>query len=329
MKICIYGAGAIGGTLGARLALSGNQVSVVARGAHLDAIRANGLTLLRGEERHTVRAPASSNAADLGHQDVVIIALKGHSLPAAVQGIPPLLGPDTVIVTAMNGVPWWFFHQWGDRLAGAALASCDADGRIARAIAPERIAGSVVYLAADVPQPGVVRWNSGNRLVLGEPSHAPSARIDNLVKALVEAGFEASSSTNIRREIWLKLRGNLCFNPVSVLTGTTSDVMIDDAHLHALFVAMMRESAAVGNALGLDISGTPEERIAQARKLGGIKTSMLQDVEAGRPLELDAIVGSVVEIAARLGIDTPFVNAVFGAVRLRAAALGLYAPQSV
>ncbi len=328
MKICIYGAGAIGGTLGARLALSGNQVSVVARGAHLNAIRANGLTLLHGDERHTVRVPASSNAADLGHQDLVIIALKGHSLPAAVQGIAPLLGPDTAVMTAMNGIPWWFFDGWGGALQGRSLKACDPDGGIARAIAPSRVIGGVVFVAADVPEPGVVRWNSGGRVIIGEPSNQPSARVEDLSKSLVGAGFEAIESKNIRRDIWMKLLGNICFNPVSVLTGVSTDLMLDDAHMARLFAAMMLETLSIGNALGLDITLKPEERMAQTRKLGPIKTSMLQDIEAGRPIELDGIVGSTVEIAAHLKLETPFINAVFGSVRVRAAALGLYAAQS-
>ena len=324
MKICIFGAGAIGGSLGVRLALAGHQVSLLARGAHLAAIRANGLTLLHGDERYNVRLKASDNPAELGEQDAVIIALKSHTLAAAVHGIAPLLGRDTSVVTAMNGVPWWFFNGWGGALEGTALAACDADGRIARAIAPARVVGGVVFVAANVPEPGVVRWTSGGRMVLGEPAHRPGARVGTLTEALVGAGFEAIAANAIRREIWMKLLGNLCFNPVSALTGVSTDLMLDDRHLSALFAGMMTEAIAVANALGLDITIKPEERMAQTRKLGPIKSSMLQDMEAGRPIELDAIVGSVVEIAARLGIDTPFINSVYGAVRVRAAALGLY-----
>jgi 2-dehydropantoate 2-reductase len=324
MKICIYGAGAIGGTLGARLALVGHEVSLVARGAHLAALRANGLTLRHGEQSHVVKLAASDHPADLGLQDAVIIALKSHSLPAAADSLAPLLGPDTTVVTAMNGVPWWFFDGWGGALAGSALKSCDPDGRIARAIAGERVVGGVVFMAADVPEPGVVRHNSGDRLVLGEPAHRSSARVDELAAALVGAGFDALTSDNIRREIWLKLLGNVCFNPVSVLTGTATDLMLDDRHMAALFAAMMREAIALAAALGLDISIDPDRRMAQTRKLGAIKSSMLQDVEAGRPIELDAIVGSVVEIAERVGVAIPFINAVYGTVRVRAAALGLY-----
>ena len=324
MRICIFGAGAIGGTIGARLALAGHEVSLVARGAHLAALRADGLTLLHGQDRHVVRLAASDNPADLGAQDAVIIALKSHSLVAAVGGLAPLLGPDTAVVTAMNGVPWWFFDDWGGALAGTTLKSCDGDGRIAAAIASRRVIGGVVFLAADVPAPGVVRHNSGTRLVLGEPSHRASPRVDALVAALAGAGFEATASDNIRRELWLKLLGNVCFNPVSTLTGASTDLMLDDPHMAALFAAMMREAIAVAAALGLSIDVNPEARMAQTRKLGPIKSSMLQDTEAGRPIELDAIVGSVVEIAARLGVATPFINAVFGTARVRAAVLGLY-----
>ena len=324
MKICIYGAGAIGGTLGVRLAQAGHDVSLIARGAHLDAMRANGLTLLQGDERAVVKLPASANAADFGAQDVVIVALKSHTLAAAVEGIAPLLGRDTAIVTAMNGVPWWFFDQWGGALQGTRLAACDRDGRIAAVLEHRRIIGGVVFMAADVPQLGVVRWNSGRRVVLGEPLHQSSARVDELTKALVGAGFEAVATDNIRRELWLKLLGNVCFNPVSVLTGVTTDVMLDDAHMRGLFLGMMREAITLANALGLGITVEPSARIAQTRKLGAIKSSMLQDVEAGRTIELDAIVGSVVEIAQRLALPAPFINAVYGTVRMRAKGLGLY-----
>ena len=324
MKICIYGAGAIGSTLGARLALVGHQVSLIARGAHLEAIRTNGLTLLRGNERAVVKLPASANAADLGVQDVVIIALKSHTLAPAIEGLAPLLGRDTIILTAMNGIPWWFFDGWGGTLAGSRVNACDPVGALSQAVAPARVVGGVVFLAANVPEPGVVHWTSGARFILGEPSHEPSPRVASLTAAFAGTGIEAVASDNIRREIWMKLLGNLCFNPVSVLTGTSTDVMLDDPHMHGLFVGMMREAIKVANALDLGITVKPEERIAQTRKLGPIKSSMLQDVEAGRPIELDAIVGSVVEIAARLGIDTPFINAVFGTVRVRAAQLGLY-----
>ena len=327
MRICIFGAGAIGGTIGARLAQAGHEVSLIARGAHLAAIRAHGLTLRSGDASHVLKIAASDNPADLGAQDAVIIALKSHSLPGAAAGIAPLLGPDTCVVSALNGLPWWFFNDWGGALSGTPLASCDPDGRIAAAIEPARVLGCVVFLASDVPAPGVVRHNSGNRLVLGEPANRISTRVTALAAALTEAGFEAQASADIRRDMWQKLLGNLCFNPASVLTGVSTDQMLDDNHMSALFAAMMREAIAVAAALGIDIAIDPAVRMAQTRKLGPIRSSMLQDVEAGRPIELDAIVGSVVEVAERVGVPTPFINAVFGAVRVRARALDLY-PQS-
>ncbi len=328
MRVCIYGAGAIGGTIGARLAMAGHEVSLVARGAHLEAIRANGLTLVQGTlqdgKRDVVRVPASANAADLGPQDVVIIGLKSHTLAPAIAGLAPLLGKDTTILTAMNGVPWWFFNNWGGALAGSRIQACDPDGSLGAAIAPERVVGGVVFIAANVPQPGVVHWSSGARFIFGEPSHQPSARVASLAAAFSDTGIEAVPTDNIRLEIWMKLLGNLCFNPVSVLTGASTDLMLNDRHLWELFTRMMTEAIGVANALGLDITIKPEARMAQTRTLGAIKSSMLQDVEAGRPIELDSIVGSVVEIAERLGIATPFINSVYGAVRVRAAGLGLY-----
>lgn len=324
MRICIFGAGAIGGTLGVRLAQSGHEVSLVARGAHLAAIRASGLTLLHGEVRHNVRLAASDNPAHLGVQDLVVIAMKSHSLPGAVDGLAPLIGPDTVVLTTMNGIPWWFFDAWGGTHAGLTIKACDPIGRIGRAVAPAQVVGGVVFMAADVPEPGVVRHNSGNRLVIGEPAHQPSARVATLATALCGAGFEGVASDNIRRDIWLKLLGNLCFNPVSVLTGASTDLMLADSHMCGLFAAMMREAMALAAALGLEVNVDPEKRMDQTRKLGAIKSSMLQDAEAGRPIELDAIVGSVVEIAEHVGVPMPFVNAVYGTLRVRASKFGLY-----
>ena len=327
MKVCIYGAGAIGGTYGARLAQAGMEVSLVARGAHLAAIRERGLILEYENERQVFRISASDNAADLGPQEVVIIALKAHSLPAAAEGIAPLLGPDTLVVTAMNGVPWWFFNDWGGKFTGTRLKACDPDGRIGRAIAHERVIGGVVYVAADVPEPGVVRQNSAGRLVLGEPSHRASSRLSALIANLGRMSIRVIESDNIRREMWMKLLGNVCFNPVSVLTGVSTDKMLADPYLERQFGAMMAEAIALGNALGLGLTIRPDERLAQTRTLGAIKTSMLQDVQAGRPIELDGIVGATVEIAERLGVAMPAIDAVYGAVRVRAAMLGLYRPQ--
>ncbi|MBL8379938.1 MAG: 2-dehydropantoate 2-reductase [Burkholderiales bacterium] len=327
MKICIYGAGAIGGTIAVRLAQAGHEVSVVARGAHLAAIRQNGLTLQKGDERVTARVPAAADGAEFGVQDAVILAVKAHGIRAALAGLAPLIGADTSVVPAVNGVPWWFFERWGGALAGTRLGACDPDGAIARAIPYERIIGGIVYLAADSPAPGELRHNSGNRIVLGEPGEVSSARVDALVAALSGAGFEAKATERIREEVWKKLWGNVCFNPVSVLTGSSTDRMIDDPLLNAMFVTMMGEVLAVAGALGLSLDMQPVERIALARRLGGIKTSMLQDALAGRSLEVDAIVGAVVEIAKRLDIPVPMVDAVYGMTRLHAASRGLQAPR--
>ncbi len=301
MRICIFGAGAIGGTLAVRLALAGHEVSVVARGAQLAAIRERGLTLLSGDKNDTVRPVVSDNPADLGTQDHVILCVKGYGLPQAMQSIAPLLGAATTVVPAVNGIPWWFFHQWGGALAGTQLEACDPDGAIARAVPPERIVGCVVFQAATNVEPGVVRHSSGSRMVFGEPSHARSARAEALAKAFADAGFDSACSDNIRLEIWLKLFGNVSFNPASVLAGVSTDRMIDQPGVHAMFAQMMTETAAIGRAVGIDAAVSPVNRIAMTRKLGAIKTSMLQDAEAGRPLEIEAIIGATVEVGRKLG----------------------------
>jgi 2-dehydropantoate 2-reductase len=324
LRICIFGAGAIGGTLAVRLALAGHEVGVVARGAQLAAIRERGLTLLSGDESDTMRPAASDNPADLGTQDHVILCVKGYGLPQAAQSIAPLLGPATTVVPAVNGIPWWFFHQWGGALAGTQLKACDPDGAIAQAVSPERIVGCVVFQAATNVEPGVVRHSSGSRMVFGEPSHAKSARAQGLAQAFADAGFDSVCTDNIRLQIWLKLFGNVSFNPASVLAGVSTDRMIDEPGVQGMFVQMMAETAAIGRAIGIDAGISPVNRIAMTRKLGAIKTSMLQDAEAGRPLEIEAIIGATVEVGRKLAVPMPFLEAVHGLVRLRGATLGLY-----
>lgn len=326
MKICIFGAGAIGGMLAVRLALAGHAVSVIARGAQLAAIRERGLTLLSGDQRDTVMLAASDQAADLGPQDHVILCVKGYGLPAAVGQIAPLLGPRTSVVPAVNGIPWWFFNQWGGALVGTRLKACDPDGVLAKAIAPERIIGAVVFQSGANVEPGVVRHNSGSRMVFGEPGNVKSERVEGLAKAFADSGFDSSSTDNIRLEIWLKLFGNVSFNPVSVLAGVSTDRMIDEPGVHGMFVQMMSEVAAVGRAIGIDITMAPENRIAMTRKLGRIKTSMLQDAESNRPLEIEAIIGATVEVGRKLGVPMPFIEAVYGLTRLRGEMTGLYQP---
>ena len=332
MKICIFGAGAIGGLIAVRLAQAGQEVSVVARGAQLAAIRERGLTLVSGfgadEKRETVRIAASDKPADLGVQDHVILCVKGYGLPQAVQTIAPLLGPHTSVVPAVNGIPWWFFNQWGGALAGTQLKACDPQGLIAKAVAPERIIGCVVFQSGANLEPGVVRFNSGSRMVFGEPDGSQSERAVGLAKAFTEAGFAGSCVDNIRLEIWLKLFGNVSFNPVSVLSGVSTDRMIDEPGVHAMFVQMMSETAAIGKAIGIDVGVSPENRIAMTRKMGAIKSSMLQDAESSRPLEIEAIIGSTVEVGRKLGIAMPFLEAVYGLTRLRGEMLGLYKPEA-
>ncbi len=327
MKITIVGAGAIGGYFAARLSASGQQVSVMARGKTLEAIRTHGMRLDSEGKHFAERVPASDKAADLGVQDVVIITVKAPALPAAAQSIAPLLGPQTIVIPAVNGIPWWYFLEGGGKLTGHRLRAVDPLGATEAAISAARVVGCVVFPACSSIEPGYVKHTSGNRVVFGEPAgdgaKVSSARVTQITEAFKAAGFGAESSDNIRREIWLKLLGNLCFNPVSALMGCTTDRMIDDARLHALFVGVMTEALALGAALGIPVDIKPADRIAITRKLGAVKTSMLQDVEAGRPLEVEGIVGAAVEAAEAIGHPAPLLSAVYALVRRRAEVLGL------
>jgi 2-dehydropantoate 2-reductase len=322
MKICIYGAGAIGIALGARLTSRGHLVSAVARGDTLAALQRNGLRLIAaGEEMHQpVRACASP--ADLGPQDLVILSVKGPALPAIAAGIRPLLGPDTAVLSAMNGMPWWFFH--GLDPAAQPLTSVDPGGALGQAIAPERILGCVVHLAASCPTPGVSRIHFGNRLILGEPDHASSPRLRELAQDLRDGGFEVDVSNHIQRDIWFKLWGNMTMNPISALTGATCDRILDDPLVNDYCCAVMAEAAAIGARIGCPIEQSPAERNAMTRKLGAFKTSMLQDVEAGRAMEIDALLSAVHEIAARTGVPAPTTAGLLGLTRLFGRTRGLY-----
>ncbi|MCC7039766.1 MAG: 2-dehydropantoate 2-reductase [Burkholderiales bacterium] len=323
-RICIVGAGAIGGFLGTRLAITGQaEVSAVARGATLAALERDGW---RAETATgALQAPARTVAdpAVLGHQDLVIIAVKGPALPALAPRLAPLIGADTIVLPAMNGVPWWFC----DDVAGfppGPLASVDPGGAIARAIPVRHVVGCVVHVSCATSAPGVVRHVMGNGLIVGEARGGHSARARNLCDLLAHAGFDVTPSSDVRRDIWYKLWGNMTTNPVSALTGATSDRILDDPLVRELCSAAMREAAAIGARLGCPISETPEDRQAITARLGAFKTSMLQDVEAGRVLELDAIVGAVHEIGRRLAMPTPFTDALFGLARLFARGRGLY-----
>jgi len=328
MKVCIYGLGAVGGLLGARIARSGQPVGAVARGDTLAAVRLDGLRLVErtpdGECTHVVPVVASDRPADLGVQDLVILTVKTTALAAVATEIAPLLGPRTTVLSAMNGVPWWFFHGLGGRVAGLRLASVDADGAIARAIPPACVLGAVTHLSSAVVSPGVVRHGFGERLIVGEPSGGASARCDAVAALLARAGFQVEVAPQIQQEIWLKLWGNMTMNPVSAITGATADRILDDPLVREFMSAAMREAARIGEAIGLAVGMTPDERHAVTRQLGAFRTSMLQDVQGGRPIELDALVGAVAEMGRQAGVPTPSIDALFGLARLFGRTRGLY-----
>jgi 2-dehydropantoate 2-reductase len=323
MKICVVGAGAIGGYFAARLANSGQEVSVLARGRTLEALRAHGVRLSSEGRQFQERVKASDRAAELGVQDAVIFTVKAPSLPAAAKGIAPLLDARTMVVPAVNGLPWWYFLATPGPLSGRSLKAVDPEGTLARDIDITRIVGCVVFPSCSSPEPGMAVHASGNRIVFGEPGGQASERVAALAAAFKAAGFAAEASDNVRREIWLKLLGNICYNPVSALVGCATDELIDDPHVHRLFVDLMSETLALGEALGVRVDIKPAERIAITRKLGNIKTSMLQDLEAGRPLEIEGIIGAAVEAAGALGHPAPLMSAVYALVKRRARVLGL------
>ncbi len=323
MKICIIGAGAIGGFIGTRLAATGaHQVSALARGATLAALREQGWRLQQGDSLLQAPAIASDDARALGPQDLVVIAVKAPALGAVASTIAPLLGGDTLVLPAMNGVPWWF----APALDMPPLHSVDPGGAIARAIALPRVLGCVVHASAAVAEPGRVVHRMGQGLVIGEPAGGASARAEAVRAVLAQAGFEVTLSTDIRRDAWYKLWGNLVMNPVSALTGATADRILDDPLVAAFCNAAMSEAAAVGARIGCAIDQSPVDRNAVTRRLGAFKTSMLQDAEAGRPIELDAIVGAVAELGHRVGVATPNVDALLGLTRLFGRVHGLYPP---
>ena len=324
MKVCIVGAGAIGGWMGARVGLAGHQVSVLARGATLAAIQANGLQLLESGATHSVPVKASADATDLETPDLLVIAVKAPGLRNAALSVKSLIGANTIVLTAMNGVPWWFFDRANRPLAGTRLASIDASGEIRASIPAGNVIGCVVHAACSVDAPGVIRHKMGQRLIIGEPGGGLSTRLATLHEALASAGFEPESSADIQRDVWFKLWGNMTMNPVSAITGATTDKILDDELTREFCSAVMREAQAIGNKIGIPIEQTPEARHEVTRKLGAMKTSMLQDVEAGKGVELDALVASVREIGQMVGVATPFTDAMLGLTRLMARGRGLY-----
>ncbi len=325
MKVCIYGAGAIGGYLGAQLAQApGVQVSLVARGAHLAALRENGLKLLIEGQEKLVRIAATDDPAKLGPQDYVIVALKAHQAWEAAEHMAPLLGPDTAVVTCQNGVPWWYFHALGGDYAEHHLASVDPDDRQWRMVGPRRAIGCVVYPAAEIVAPGVIKHIYGDKFALGEPDGSLSQRCLALSEALETGGLKAPVLQNIRDEIWLKLWGNLCFNPISALTRATLDVVASDPGSRALAKAMMVEAEAIARALGAGFRVDVERRINGAARVGAHRTSMLQDLERGRPLEIDALLTAVQEMGRLTGAATPYIDSVLALVQQLGRSQGLY-----
>jgi 2-dehydropantoate 2-reductase len=325
MKACIYGAGAIGGWLGVALAQAGCQLSLVARGATLTALQADGLRIRRPDGAVArAAATASADPAALGVQDLVVVAVKAPGLPDVARAMAPLIGPDTIVLTAMNGVPWWFLDGFGGVAQGHALASVDAGGAIASAIPAHHVVGSVEHTSCSLESPGFVRQHFGNRLIVGEPGGGRSARLQTLADTLLRGGIDVEVSDCIQRDIWFKLWGNLTMNPVSALTGATTDRILDDDLVRGFVSAVMLEAKAIGEKLGLPIDQQPEDRHAVTRKLGAFKTSMLQDVEAHKPMEIDALVGAVRELGQITGIPTPHTDALLGLVRLMARTRGLY-----
>ncbi|HSW05202.1 2-dehydropantoate 2-reductase [Aquabacterium sp.] len=327
MKVCIVGAGAIGGLIGAKLALAGGaQVSVLARGQTLAAVREHGLRIAEddaGARWRSAPVRASDDAAALGAQDLIIIAVKAPALPQLAQRLRPLLDAATVVLPAMNGVPWWF-GKGLPAIGALPLESVDPRGRISQSIPLEHVLGCVVHLHAARPAPGCVAGVRGRSLIIGEPQSASSARVGQVAALLRGAGFDVVESSNIRRELWYKLWGNLTINPISAVTGATADRILADPLVRDFCSSVMREAAQLGSHIGCEIEQTVEDRHAITAKLGAFKTSMLQDVEAGRPVEIDAIVAAVSEIGARLAIPTPHIDALLGMARLFARVRCLY-----
>ena len=323
-RICIYGAGAIGGYLGVQLALAGEDVTLIARGPHLEAMQRQGLKLLIDGEERLAHPRCAVDPAEIGPQDYVFITLKAPSVPGVVEKLLPLLGPETAVVTAVNGIPWWYFYQLEGPWQNYRLESIDPGGKQWRMIGPERAIGCVVYPATEVVAPGVIRHVEGNRFSLGEPGGEKSERVTRLSQILQQAGFKAPVRANIRDDIWVKLWGNLAFNPISALTCATLDVIASDPGTRSAARAMMLEAQEIGEKLGAHFRVDIERRIAGAEAVGPHKTSMLQDLERGRAMEIDALVTVVQELGRLVGVQTPTIDVVLALVKQRARVAGCY-----
>ena len=324
MKICIYGAGAVGGFIGAKLAHAGYEVNAVAQGTNLKALRENGLRLQSGDIFLTEKVHATDDPAELGVQDLVIIAVKATALVHVAQKIAPLIGPDTIVMTAMNGVSWWFFDGFGGEYAGTRLAAVDPDGLIAAAIPSRNVVGCVVHGSFSLNEPGFVRHGFGKKLIIGEPDGSDSERVRKLAEVLGKADLDIAVSKSIQTDVWFKLWGNMTMNPVSAITSATCDRILDDPLVNQFCLNVMAEASRIGAKIGCPISQSGESRNAVTRELGAFKTSMLQDVEGGKAVELDALVSVVREIGQKTGECTPNIDALLGLARLHAQIHGLY-----
>jgi 2-dehydropantoate 2-reductase len=325
MRIVIAGAGAIGGYIGARLAKAGADVVLFARGPHLKAMQERGLRVVSAEDGDfevKLASPGqggpqvSGDLAAIGKADVVFLGVKAHALTGLAPSLPPLFGPDTFVVSTQNGVPWWYFQNFGGELDGLRLERVDPGGVIAQAIEPRRVVGSLAYFATDIIEPGVIRHIEGNRLSFGEPDGTKSDRTKKLAEVLIGAGFRCPVTTRFRHEIWVKLLGNVAFNPISALTGGTLEELVRHPDTNQVVRELMKETEAVAGKLGIELPISIDQRMAGAEKVGAHKTSMLQDLEAGRPMEIEAVVGAVVELGDRLGVPMPSTRAVYACVKM-------------
>lgn len=317
MRICVYGAGAVGGYLGAKLAMAGANVTLIARGAHLDALRRDGLTLISGGETTVIPVNATDDPASLGPQDHVIVTMKAHSVPPVAAEIAPLLAGGGTVTMAVNGVPWWYFHGLGGALEGRRIAAVDPGDAQWTHIGPDNVLGCVVYVAADTPAPGVIGHGGGARFQLGEPKGRTSRRMEALAAALTAAGLDAPIQADIRQAVWTKLWGNLSFNPVSALTGATLGQLGAHDGARAVIREMMVEAQRIGERLGVAFPISVDERLAGGARVGAHKSSMLQDFEKGRPMEIAAIVTAVQELGQVTGVATPTIDLVLGLIDLR------------
>ncbi len=324
MKVCIFGAGAIGAHIGVLMKLAGVDVSVIARGAHLEAIQQNGLKLIINGEEKVARMPAAKDPAELGPQDFVIVALKSHQAWESAEQIKPLLGPDTAVVTAQNGIPWWYFYGFEGQYANLQLESVDPRGRQWNTIGPQRAIGATVYPAAEIVSPGVVKHTYGDRYGLGEPTRQETPRVKALAQAFEAAGLKPKIYPEIRNDIWLKLWGNLCFNPISALTHATLDVVATDTGTRMVARRMMEEAETIARRIGAHFRVDIERRINGAASVGAHRTSMLQDLEKGRPIELDALLSVVQEMGRLVDVQTPTIDVVLALSKQMGRVAGVY-----